>query len=265
MKAFSWFLVAAFALSFEATASPIADHRALYELTLARTNQGSTVQGVSGQMILEVTSTCAAVAVNQMFRSDFWGVDARPKHTELRISSLEATNGTSFEFSLHNEVDGVVAEHFEGKALHGRPGAPGSITYANGAFASAQLPSGTLFPTMHLAQLLAAAEVGKKNLTVEVFDGAEKGKVYRAAAVIGRKDQRPADVPEQLAKLAHWRVMISYFPLDSADPTPEYESSFDLYANGVSANVMLDYVEFAVRADLLELRLVEKPVCKSSP
>lgn len=264
MKPTYWCAMAVLAATAPALASPVADHRALYELSLARTSRDSTVQGASGEMILEVRSACDAVTVNQMFRSDFSGVDAKPKHTEMRMSSVEAHDGKSFRFSLHNEVDGVVAEHFEGTAARAASGAAGSITYVNDAFPNAPLPAGAVFPTMHLSQLLATAETGKKALAVEVFDGAEKGKVYRAVAVIGRKVARADNVPGALARLPHWRIMISYFPIGSADPTPEYESSFDLYSNGVSANLLIDYGEFALRADLSELRLVPKPDCASS-
>lgn len=257
MKILGWLLLAALAPAVPAAASPVADHSALYDLTLARTSRDSTVQGVTGEMILDVKSACDAVTVNQMFRSDFSGVDAKPRHTEMRISSLEARDGRSFRFSLHNEVDGVLAEHFEGTAERAGTGAAGSITYANNAFARSPLPAGALFPTMHLARLLAAAEAGEKTLSVEVFDGAEKGKVYRAVALIGAKaTKHDGDVPESLARLPHWRMMISYYPIDSVDPTPEYESSFDLYANGVSANLVLDYGAYAIRADLVKLRLV---------
>jgi hypothetical protein len=245
-----------------AHASAIADHRALYDITLERTQPGSTVQGVSGQMILEVKGQCETVTVNQMFRSDFWGVDSKPKHSELRISSLEALDGASFAFSLHNVVDGVIAEHFEGRAARVAIGGEGAITYEASAFPKAPLPGDAVFPTAHLTQLLAASQAGKHSLAVKVFDGAEKGKVYRAAALIGRKEKSAADAPAGLAGLAHWRVMISYYPLGSQDPSPEYESAFDLYANGVSAGLVLDYGEFAIRADLQSLKLMPKVECK---
>jgi hypothetical protein len=245
-----------------AISSSIADHRALYEITLARAQAGSTVQGVSGQMILEVNGQCDTVTVNQMFRSDFWGADAKPKHSELRISSLEGLDGASFAFSFHNVVDGVVAEHFQGKAARAASGGEGAITYDGVAFAAARLPGDAIFPSRHLTRLLAAAQAGERTLAVKVFDGAEKGKVYRAVAVIGRKEKSAANAPASLSGLAHWRVMISYYPLGSQDPSPEYESAFDLFANGVSARLVLDYGKFAIRADLQSLKLLPKADCK---
>jgi hypothetical protein len=245
-----------------AIASSIADHRALYDITLERARPGSTVQGVAGQMILEVKGQCETVTVNQMFRSDFWGADSKSKHSELRISSAEARDGASFAFSFHNVVDGVIAEHFEGKAARVAIAAEGAITYEASAFPKAPLPDDAIFPTGHLTRLLAAAEGRERSLTVKVFDGAEKGKVYRAVALIGRTENSAADVPASLSGLAHWRVMISYYPLGTAEPAPEYESAFDLYANGVSAGIVLDYGEFAIRADLQSLKLLPKPECE---
>jgi hypothetical protein len=256
------FLVAFASLAATAApAAPVADHRALYEIRLARSNPGSGVQGVSGEMVLEVKSQCTATIVNQAFRSDFWGADSKPKHSELSISSLESRDGSSFRFSLHNVVDGLVTEDFKGIARRGQSSGAGAITYEAGAFPRAPLPQGALFPTAHMEQLLAAAKAGEHSHAIDVFDGAEKGKVYRATSVIGRKGTSRGPVPKELDGLDHWPVTVSYYPIGSTEPLPEYESSFDLYSNGVSAAVLLDYGDFAMRADLTQLRLMPTVKC----
>lgn len=244
-----------------ALGGPIADHRAIYEMTLDHSNPGSGVQGVSGEMALEVRAQCDTITVNQLFKSDFWGADGKPKHTQLTISSLEALNGASYRFSMHNEVGGQVAESFKGEAKRGKDAGDGSILYDASAFPPASLPHDAIFPTGHMNALLAAAEAGKPMLSVLVFDGAEKGKVYRATALIGRKAQG-GDVPKGLEGLAHWPVTISYFPTTSTEPLPEYEISFDLYSNGVSAALVIDYGDFAMRAALVGLQLLPKADCK---
>jgi EipB-like len=243
------------ALGANARADEIADQRAMYELTLARTTAASSVKGASGEMGLEVRSTCSGITTNQIFKSDFVGPDSKPRHSELTTSSLEALDGHSFEFTMHNAVEGSVPENFKGNAVKG-----GAITYESGAFPQAALPQATIFPTEHMKALLAAAEAGKTALSVLVFDGAEKGKVYRAVAVIGAKSVTGTS-QKALAGLAHWPVSIGYFPLASTQPTPEYETSFDLYADGVSDRLVIDYGDFALRAELVGLELLPKPKC----
>ncbi len=255
--------IALAALASPALAGPIADHRAIYTMTLASSGPGSGVQGASGEMALDVRGQCDTVTVNQRFKSDFWGSDGKPKHTELAISSLEAADGASFEFSLHNEVDGVIAEDFKGKATRGQGGHDGTIAYDAAAFPTAVLPGEAIFPTEHMKALLAAAEAGKSALSVLIFDGAEKGKIYHASALIGRKSEggAPPKGLEALAGLAHWPVSISYFPTNSSEPLPEYETSFELYANGVSGTLSIDYGDFALRGDLAALQLMPKVDC----
>ncbi len=71
------------ALATQAQAVEIADQRAMYEITLARAAAASSVQGASGQMGIEVRSTCDGVTTNQIFKSTFAGPEheTAPKRT----------------------------------------------------------------------------------------------------------------------------------------------------------------------------------------
>ena len=50
-----------------------------------------------------------------------------------------------------------------------------------------------------------------------------------------------------LAGLARWPVTISYFEVGKDSATPAYAISFELYENGVSRSLVVDYGEFALR------------------
>ena len=56
--------------------------------------------------------------------------------------------------------------------------------------------------------------------------------------------------------------MISYFNEASGDAPPEYTLSFDLYENGVSGSLKLDYGAFALRANLRKLEILPATACK---
>ena len=244
-------------------ASTLVDHRALYTMSLARTTAGSNIQGLSGQMLLEVKSTCQGSTVTQMLKTDSWGDDEVVQHGALTASSFESRDGKTFRFSMHNDIDGNVADDFKGNATRDDPASAGTISYEADAFPSVALPAGAVFPSAYMEQLLDAAAAGKRVLSVTVFDGAEQGKIFRSTSIIGPRSDAAVSTVDGLGGMAHWPVVLSYFPLGSNDDTPAYELSFDLYSNGVSGRLLLDYGDFAMRGELTSLQLLPMPKCKS--
>ena len=60
-----------------------------------------------------------------------------------------------------------------------------------------------------------------------------------------------------------WPVSLSYFDAASgkADAVPSYELAFLFYENGVSRKLMIDYGEFAIRGQLIDLTMLDKGKC----
>ena len=50
--------------------------------------------------------------------------------------------------------------------------------------------------------------------------------------------------------MPHWPVRLSYFTTGEGERTPIYTLSFDLYENGVSGALKLDYGDFAILGDM---------------
>jgi hypothetical protein len=61
--------------------------------------------------------------------------------------------------------------------------------------------------------------------------------------------------------LRRWPVTISYFDSAKKDAAPEYVLSFDLYENGVSGSLKLDYGTFALAAQLTQFELLPSAPC----
>ena len=243
------------------TNAVLVDHRALYRMSLARTTAGSDIQGLSGEMLLEVKSTCEGSTVTQMLKTDTWGDDQVVQRGALTASSFESRDGKSFRFAMHNDIDGSAVADFEGTATRTDPSAAGTIAFEKDAFPPVALPPGAFFPGAYMEQLLAAAEARERVIAVTVFDGAEQGRIFRSTSIIGPRSDEPVSTIEALAGVAHWPVVLSYFPLGSNDDTPEYESSFDLYWNGVSGRLLLDYGDFAMKGELTSLQILPMPQC----
>jgi hypothetical protein len=98
-----------------------------------------------------------------------------------------------------------------------------------------------------------------------VYDGSDTGaKIYATMAVIGKEATKPSEDAtnaEALKDVRRWPVVVSYFNEASKDTAPEYTLSYDLYENGVSGSLKLDYGTFALRAQLRRLEILPASVC----
>ena len=66
-----------------------------------------------------------------------------------------------------------------------------------------------------------------------------------------------------LAKLRRWPVTVSYFERNkpAGEQTPVYAISFDLYENGVSRTLVLDYNDFSISGVLKNIELKDSKPC----
>ena len=78
----------------------------------------------------------------------------------------------------------------------------------------------------------------------------------------------PAAKIPALAKLTRWPVTISYFDegehrkQETGEQTPVYAITFELYENGISRALMLDYSDFSLTGELTGLELKKEKPCK---
>ena len=114
-----------------------------------------------------------------------------------------------------------------------------------------------------MRRIITAAREGKTILEFPVYDGSETGdKLYNTLTVIGAPIAPGAQPPDDaaanapvLAKLTRWPVTISYFEQQTAteeqtgEQTPVYSISFELYENGISRALVLDYNDFTINGE----------------
>ena len=126
-----------------------------------------------------------------------------------------------------------------------------------------------LFPTQHVERLIEAAKGGGGVVQARVYDGSDTGaKIYATMAVIGKAAAAPSEDATNAAALKdirRWPVVVSYFDEASRDTAPEYTLSYDLYENGVSGTLKLDYGTFALRAQLRKLEILPASGCAKQP
>jgi hypothetical protein len=122
-----------------------------------------------------------------------------------------------------------------------------------------------LFPTQHIERLIDAAKHGEGIVQARVYDGSDTGaKIFATMSVIGKEATKPgedAQTATELGAVRRWPVVISYFDEAATDSAPEYTLSFDLYENGVSGSLKLDYGAFALHARLRKLEILPTSAC----
>jgi hypothetical protein len=137
------------------------------------------------------------------------------------------------------------------------------------------LDGSIVFPTEQIQRIIAAAKEGKSLLELSVYDGSDNGeKVYNTLSVIGQPipgDKQvaapdPSTTDEHMKSLTRWPVTVSYYDRDAqkkeGEQTPVYSMSFELYENGVSRALVLDYNDFVISGALGKFDVKDAKPCK---
>lgn len=251
-----------------AAAEPaLVSHRAVYDMHLDRAAAGSGITGISGRLAFEMIGTpCAGYSVNMRFVSQIESNEATTA-SDLRSSTFETADGDSFRFESRSYFDDELAENTQGIALRDEDGI--AVALSEPESVEASLPRDVLFPSQHIRAIIDAAEAGQTMFRARIFDGSDTGRdVYDTTTVIGGRRDGSAEVEAEgaldLMEAPSWPVTVAYFDDSGGEAeTPKYEFSYDLHANGVSSEVVLDYGEFAMRGDLTSLERVETDPCET--
>lgn len=244
---------------------PPAAHRALYDLTLEST-RGSETAGAMGTMAYEVTDACDGWATRQRLAMTITNREGQDIETVSDYVTWESKDGLALRFRMRQTTDQAVTEQVEGDAKLDSPGGPGTIHYTMPTDVEMKMPKGTVFPMAHTEALLAAAENGKRFITLPIFDGTgDKGTQDSSVSVISWDPPGPALNPV-LAALPSGRVRIAFFdrpgPGDKSKPdgTPDYEVAMRYWANGVADDLHMDFSDFVMKGKLKEFAF-QPPHC----
>lgn len=247
-------------------ASPItlANHRAVYDLSLAESSGTRAVESARGRIVIEFTGdACKGYTMQTRQVTVLESGETGSRTSDLRNTTFESGDGHSYRFKTSTVLNGTPGQTVDGTA----ESTPDSlkVKLKDPKRDQFQDSGEVLFPTLHMRRLIQAGRDGQTTVSVKVFDGSDDGrKVYDTLAVIGRPGPAPAatdkaaerDKPLKdgpMAALPHWPVTLSYYVPGQGERTPIYVLNFDLYENGVSGALRLNYGEFAVVGDLTRL------------
>ncbi len=257
----------------DVNAVKLAPHRAMYDLRLAQTRHSRGAEAVTGRILYDFSgNSCEGYALQFRQVSSLDNGGGRPSVSDLRATTWEDGKAGSFRFNSQNSLDEKSVESVDGMAERGTGGVAVNLTKPGQK--KFQIDAGLVFPTEHMRLIIAAARAGKTVLELPVYDGSENGeKVFSTLSVIGRPippDQRvPTDAAKgqaALAALTRWPVTISYYEKEKdgkgGEQQPIYSISFELYENGISRALLLDYNDFVLRGEMSSLEIKDAKPCR---
>jgi hypothetical protein len=249
--------------------SELASHRAIYELKLAQT-RGNSAVAARGRILYDFSgNACEGYALQFRQVSELDNGEGKVTLSDLRSTTWEDGAAKKFIFKSQNYLNETLLDSVDGEAQRQRDKV--AVTLNQPAAKTFDLEAGMVFPTDHMRRIIAAAREGKNILELPVYDGSEKGeKVYDTLTVIGAEiapERVPNDAAagkQALAGLKRWPVTVSYFDKTarSSDQAPVYAIKFEVYENGVSRALMLDYNDFAISGELTSIELRDTAPCK---
>jgi len=249
---------------------PLASHRAAYEISLGDTDanrppSGTTPVAASGLIAYEFRgSSCEGYASNFHQLTELQRNEGEPISSDLRALTFEDADGKNLRFQIDSQNSGSNDPPVAGAAARSDGGAT-TVELTKPTTEKLDIGQDILFPTQHVEHIIAKAREGGGTLEARVYDGSDTGKkVFATLTVIGKQETSPgpdAAAVQGLEKLRRWPVSVSYFDEAAKDAPPEYVLSFDLYENGVSGTLKLDYGAFALTAKLAKLEWLPTPAC----
>lgn len=245
-------------------------HRAVYDMGLEKASERSGIADISARLVYELKgSTCEGFTLNIRLLSTFTTRTNKKNTTDVRISSFEGENGTSYQYTSQQLLNQVQTRKFRGIAKREKE----SIIVRQDAPTKqiSGLPKETLFPSQHTLKILLAAQSGKTLVSSVYFDGSDGVEVLRVSAIIGKhtvpgsatfKNEFLAS--KRLKTLSSWPVILSYFKhaeSNSGEQTPAYEMSMHMFENGVASRMKLTYTDFSIGGELADLEFFPPAKC----
>jgi hypothetical protein len=244
-----------------AAGAALEPHVAAYRLSLAgRPDTANPFVEVQGGLVIEWRLACDGWLSRQ--RLAFVGVlqESGTLGHDVRFSSWEALDGSRLRYSYRSYDDQQLQEEFRGEAWIDPP-QEGVAVFSEPSQRRVELPPDTIFPTVHIQQVLDSAIAGERFVSHQVFDGAGFDSLTQITSVIGQPRTIELLADQRDGRGRAWPVSMAYYDLNTPSDTPKFEAEFLLGEDGVIRDVVLDYGDFRLDAALEKLDRIERPDC----
>ncbi len=245
-------------------ASPLAPHRAVYDVALKDASDRSGITELRGRMVYEFDgSACEGYTVNFRFVTEI-ATEGSTRVTDQQTTTYEDAEGKSFSFATKSYVNQQLDREIRGTANIG--GGKTSVELVKPTDTEIELEK-TQFPTRHLVDLLQRVDRGETFYETTLFDGSDGAdQVMTTTVIVGKQGSTKPGDPEKTAIASlqgqgFWPVSIAYFDQaeQGGEEVPVYRISFKLYPNGITRSILMDYGEFSMTGKLVDLSIFDRP------
>jgi hypothetical protein len=257
-----------------AASGPFLSHQALYELSLVKSRGSNAINSARGRILYNFSgSACEGYTSEFRQVSELDSGEGKLTLSDLRSSSWEDGAGKSYRFKIDTRMNDSESAPVDGAAE--RIGDHITVKLKQPVAKTFNLDGNVVFPTEQIQRIIAAAREGKSVLELTVFDGSDNGeKVYNTLSVIGQPipgdrtiaSPDPSTSNDKMKSLTRWPVTVSYYDRDArakdGEQTPVYAMSFELFENGVSRALVLDYNDFVISGALGKFDVKDSKPCK---
>jgi EipB-like len=257
-----------------AASGPFLSHQALYELSLVKSRGSASIDSARGRILYNFSgSACEGYTSEFRQVSELNSGEGKVTLSDLRSTSWEDGAGKSYRFKIDTRMNDAESSPVDGVAE--RTGDHITVKLKQPEAKTFTLDGNTVFPTEQIQRIISAAKEGKSLLELTVYDGSDNGeKVYNTLTVIGQPipgersiaTPDPSTTNDQMKSLTRWPVTVSYYDHDAkakdGEQTPVYAMSFELFENGVSRALMLDYNDFVISGALGKFDVKDSKPCK---
>jgi EipB-like len=249
-------------------------HQALYELSLVKSRGANAVNAARGRILYNFTgSTCEGYTSEFRQVSELNSGEGKSTLSDLRSTSWEDGEGKSYRFKIDTRMNDSDSPPVDGLAE--RVGDHITVKLKQPVAKTFNLEGSVVFPTEQIHKIIDAARAGKSLLELTVYDGSDNGeKVYNTLTIIGQPipgdrsiaSPDPSTANDTMKALTRWPVTVSYYDRDArardGEQTPVYAMSFELFENGVSRQLVLDYNDFVISGALGKFDVKDSKPCK---
>ena len=246
----------------------MAPHRAFYDLSLLKTSgEASAPVGASGRIAYDFTgSACEGYTTTFRQATEMSSPEGEGVSTSMRSTSFESADHSTLTFRLETGSARRTPDIVEGSASRSGDGSL-SIDLRRPAVMKTDTDHDALFPTDMMIRSIEAARAGQITLATKLYDGSNEGdKVFYTLSVIGRPSAAALSDPTRdapaMRDMRRWPVTVSYFDIGKADAPPAYLLSFQMWENGVSSDLVLDYGSFQLKGVLTKLEMLPHGECR---
>jgi hypothetical protein len=257
-----------------AASGPFLAHQALYDLSLVKSRGTNAISDARGRILYNFSgNSCEGYTSEFRQVSELDSGEGKVTLSDLRSTSWEDAGGKSYRFKIDTRMNDADSSPVDGVAE--RVGDHITVKLTQPVKKTFDLDGSIVFPTEQIQRIIAAAREGKSVLELTVYDGSDTGeKVYSTLTVIGRpipgdrapSSPDPSTASDVMKSMTRWPVTVSYYDRDAkakdGEQTPVYAMSFELYENGVSRALVLDYNDFVISGAMDKFDVKDSKPCK---